>query len=120
MEMIEALTRINELAAKKKSGHALTPAELAEKKELYKIYLGYIRAQVVQQLDSIEFVDDVEAEKAKRAAAKKAEISVDSEGHMHESDGVMEVEELDIDLSGKEADGPKGSLRGNHENHQSH
>ena len=58
MTMEEALTRINALAAKKKSGQALTEEELAEKKDLYEVYLGFIRAQVVQHLESIEFVDD--------------------------------------------------------------
>ena len=57
MTMEEALTRINALAAKKKSGQNLTEEELAEKKDLYEVYLGFIRAQVVQQLESIEFVD---------------------------------------------------------------
>ena len=57
MTMEEALTRINALAAKKKSGQALTKEELAEKKDLYEVYLGFIRAQVVQHLESIEFVD---------------------------------------------------------------
>ena len=57
MTMEEALTRINALAAKKKSGQALTEEELAEKKDLYEVYLGFIRAQVVQHLESIEFVD---------------------------------------------------------------
>ena len=41
----------------KKSGQALTEEELAEKKDLYEVYLGFIRAQVVQHLESIEFVD---------------------------------------------------------------
>ena len=57
MTMEEALTRINALAAKKKSGQPLTEEELAEKKDLYEVYLGFIRAQVVQHLESIEFVD---------------------------------------------------------------
>lgn len=57
MTMEEALTRINALAAKKKSGQSLTEEELAEKKDLYEVYLGFIRAQVVQHLESIEFVD---------------------------------------------------------------
>ena len=35
----DTLKRINELAAKKKSGQELTPEELAEKKELYNIYM---------------------------------------------------------------------------------
>ena len=42
---------------KKKSGQTLTEEELAEKKDLYEVYLGFIRAQVVQHLESIEFVD---------------------------------------------------------------
>ena len=57
MTMEQALTRINALAAKKKSGQILTEEELAEKKDLYEVYLGFIRAQVVQHLESIEFVD---------------------------------------------------------------
>ena len=57
MTMEEALTRINALAAKKKSDQNLTEEELAEKKDLYEVYLGFIRAQVVQHLESIEFVD---------------------------------------------------------------
>ena len=42
----DTLKRINELAAKKKSGQPLTPEELAEKKELYEIYLSFIRGQI--------------------------------------------------------------------------
>lgn len=57
MTMEQALTRINALAAKKKSGQTLTEEELAEKKDLYEVYLGFIRAQVVQHIESIEFVD---------------------------------------------------------------
>ena len=70
MTMEQALTRINALAAKKKSGQALTEEELAEKTELYEVYLGFIRAQVVQHLESIEFVD-VEPE------ADTVEVDVD-------------------------------------------
>lgn len=53
----EIIERINALAAKKKAGQALTPEELNEKKALYNIYLRFIRGQVKDQLDSIEFVD---------------------------------------------------------------
>lgn len=59
MNINETLQRINELAKKKKAGIPLTEEELAEKKELYKIYLDFIRGQVKQQLDSIKFVDEV-------------------------------------------------------------
>lgn len=59
MNINKTLQRINELAKKKKAGIPLTEEELAEKKELYKIYLDFIRGQVKQQLDSIEFVDEV-------------------------------------------------------------
>ena len=52
----ELLARINELARKKKSV-GLTEEELAEQKELYKIYLAAIRGQVTNLLESIEFVD---------------------------------------------------------------
>ncbi len=47
----ELVKRINELANKKKS-EGLTPAEQAEQKELYKIYLASIRQQVTTQLDA--------------------------------------------------------------------
>ncbi|MBR0061926.1 MAG: DUF896 domain-containing protein [Selenomonadaceae bacterium] len=52
----ELLARINELARKKRT-EGLTPEELAEQKELYKVYLAAIRGQVTSLLDSIEFVD---------------------------------------------------------------
>ena len=52
----ELLARINELARKKRTV-GLTPEELAEQKELYKIYLSSIREQMTSLLDSIEFVD---------------------------------------------------------------
>ncbi|MBE8951265.1 MAG: DUF896 domain-containing protein [Quinella sp. 3Q1] len=52
----ELLSRINELARKKRTV-GLTDEELAEQKELYKIYLAAIRGQVTSLLDSIEFVD---------------------------------------------------------------
>lgn len=58
LKINEVLARINELAAKKKAGQELTPEELVEKKGLYEIYLKFIRGQVTQQLDRIEFVDD--------------------------------------------------------------
>ena len=48
--------RINELARKKRT-IGLTELELAEQKELYKIYLAAIRGQVTSLLDRIEFVD---------------------------------------------------------------
>ena len=58
IEMItpELLARINELARKKRTV-GLTDEELAEQKELYKIYLAAIRGQVTNLLESIEFVD---------------------------------------------------------------
>ncbi len=49
----ELVQRINELAGKKKN-EGLTPAELAEQKKLYKIYLASIRKQVTTQLDAAE------------------------------------------------------------------
>lgn len=52
----EQLDRINELAHKKKTV-GLTAAELAEQKELYKIFLEDFRARLKQQLDCIEIVD---------------------------------------------------------------
>ena len=61
--------RINELAAKKISGQELTPEELAEKKELYEIYLSFIRGQITSTLDRVEFVDP---ETGERTAPKRA------------------------------------------------
>ena len=52
----ELLARINELARKKRT-IGLTAEELAEQKELYKVYLAAIRGQVTSLLESIEFVD---------------------------------------------------------------
>lgn len=56
MNMQEMIARINFLAAKKRT-EGLTKSELIEQKELYELYLGNIRAQVKQKLDSITFVD---------------------------------------------------------------
>ena len=53
----EMISRINELARKKRST-GLTAEETAEQKELYAEYLGNIRGQMKQMLDSIEYVDD--------------------------------------------------------------
>lgn len=57
-DMTKVIARINELAAKKKAGLELTCDELAEKKELYKIYLGVIRQNFAAQLDNIEVVEE--------------------------------------------------------------
>ena len=65
----DTLKRINELAAKKKSGQKLTPEELAEKKELYEIYLSFIRGQITSTLNLVEFVDP---ETGERTAPKRA------------------------------------------------
>lgn len=52
MNMQEIIARINFLAAKKRT-EGLTESELLEQKELYEAYLGNIRAQVKQKLDSL-------------------------------------------------------------------
>ena len=52
----EMISRINELARKKRTS-GLTAEETAEQKELYARYLGNIRGQMKNMLDSIEFVD---------------------------------------------------------------
>ena len=77
----DTLKRINELAAKKKSDQELTPEELAEKKELYEIYLSFIRGQITDTLDRVEFVDPKTGEQTapKRALenlAKKADQDI--------------------------------------------
>lgn len=56
MNMQEMIARINFLARKKRT-EGLTEGELIEQQELYELYLGNIRAQVKQKLDSITFVD---------------------------------------------------------------
>lgn len=56
MNMQEMIARINFLARKKRT-EGLTEGKLIEQKELYELYLGNIRAQVKQKLDSITFVD---------------------------------------------------------------
>ena len=56
MNMQEMIARINFLARKKRT-EGLTEGELIEQKELYELYLGNIRAQVKQKLDSITFVE---------------------------------------------------------------
>ena len=55
MNMQEMIARINFLARKKRT-EGLTEGELIEQKELYELYLGNIRAQVKQKLDSITFL----------------------------------------------------------------
>ena len=52
----EMISRINKLARKKRTS-GLTVEETAEQKELYAQYLGNIRGQMKNMLDSIEFVD---------------------------------------------------------------
>ena len=52
----EMISRINELARKKRTS-GLTAEETAEQQELYAKYLGNIRGQMKNMLDSIEFVD---------------------------------------------------------------
>ena len=58
MDINAMIKRINELAHKKKST-GLTPEELAEQKELYKLYLANIRGQLKSQLDNITVVDEL-------------------------------------------------------------
>ncbi len=57
-EIMKMISRINELAKKKKTV-GLTPAELEEQKKLYEAYLGNIRSQVRAQLDNITVVDEL-------------------------------------------------------------
>lgn len=56
MEINQLISRINELAKKKKTV-GLSLEEQIEQKELYTIYLGNIRSQLKAQLDNIEVVD---------------------------------------------------------------
>lgn len=65
----ELLARINELARKKRSV-GLSAEEAVEQKRLYEIYLLSIRGQVINLLDSIEFVDNP----AEESNAKKKKL----------------------------------------------
>lgn len=58
MDIDVMIARINELARKKKST-GLTAEELAEQKELYRLYLANIRSQLKAQLDAIEVVGEI-------------------------------------------------------------
>lgn len=57
-EFMAKINRINELAHKKKK-EGLNAEEQAEQKELYKWYLGNIRASLASQLENIEVVDEL-------------------------------------------------------------
>ncbi|WP_342551467.1 DUF896 domain-containing protein [Paenibacillus sp. FSL R7-0652] len=57
MDIDSLVARINELARKQKST-GLSEEELTERAKLREIYLGNIRNNFRQQLDSIEIVDD--------------------------------------------------------------
>ena len=84
----DTLKRINELAAKKKSGQKLTPEELAEKKELYEIYLSFIRGQITSTLDRVEFIDPETGEttapkRARENLAKEAAKDIKEHKDIH-------------------------------------
>ncbi|MEK5320210.1 DUF896 domain-containing protein [Paenibacillus sp. FSL L8-0644] len=57
MNIDSLVQRINELARKAKS-EGLTEEETTERANLREIYLGNIRRNFRQQLETIEFVDD--------------------------------------------------------------
>ncbi|MCC3381096.1 DUF896 domain-containing protein [Paenibacillus farraposensis] len=57
MDIDSLVQRINELARKAKS-EGLTEEETIERANLREIYLGNIRRNFRQQLETIEFVDD--------------------------------------------------------------
>ncbi|WP_083180189.1 DUF896 domain-containing protein [Paenibacillus yonginensis] len=57
MDIDSLVQRINELARKHKA-EGLTEAEKLERAELREIYLGNIRRNFRQQLESIEIVDE--------------------------------------------------------------
>lgn len=65
----ELLARINELARKKRT-QGLSEEEIIEQKMLYEIYLSSIRGQVINLLDSIEFVDENDETKNKSKKKK--------------------------------------------------
>lgn len=56
MDMDKMISRINELAKKKKT-EGLNEQELVEQKELYKEYLDIIRENLTAQLDNVEIIE---------------------------------------------------------------
>ena len=78
----ELLARINELARKKRS-QGLSEEELLEQKRLYEIYLSAIRGQVINLLDSIEFVDKPSDKKVskKKEIIKQTTVSLEQIYH---------------------------------------
>ncbi len=62
MDIDAIIGRINELARKKKET-GLTAEEVVERDELREVYLGNIRRNFRQQLDTIEWVEDAENDK---------------------------------------------------------
>jgi len=66
----EMISRINELAAKKKTV-GLTAEEQAEQKDLYKVYLAAIRGNMKAQLDQVRFVEDLSEEELKEELANR-------------------------------------------------
>lgn len=56
MDMDKMISRINELAKKKKT-EGLNEQELVEQKELYKEYLDIIRGNLTAQLDNVEIIE---------------------------------------------------------------
>ena len=56
MNMNEVIARINELAAKVKSGETLTPEELAERDKLRRIYIDSVKSSLTGQLDNTYLV----------------------------------------------------------------
>ena len=55
MNMNEVIARINELAAKAKTG-TLTPEELAERDKLRRIYIDSVKSNLVGQLENTYIV----------------------------------------------------------------
>ena len=56
MEMKEVIARINELAAMAKTPAGLTPAELAERDKLRRIYIDSFKASLVSQLENTSII----------------------------------------------------------------
>ena len=65
----DTLKRINELAAKKNLGNNSHQRNQQKKKNFMKIYLSFIRGQITDTLDRVEFVDP---ETGERTAPKQA------------------------------------------------
>lgn len=76
----EKIQRINELAAKEKSGEVLTEEEKAEQTELRREYVEAFKANLKAQLDQIKIVDPEDDDLEDIDEELKEEVDEELEG----------------------------------------